>query len=108
MATINAAKALGLESEIGSLEAGKRADIAMFDLKKPYVGVLHRPLSSFVTAGKGSDVRTVLVDGRIVYRDGMFAYLSDPQRVVAEAEKMGRAIIDSAGLSHRLTPPWRL
>jgi 5-methylthioadenosine/S-adenosylhomocysteine deaminase len=108
MATINAAKALGLESEIGSLEPGKRADIAIFDLKKPYVGVLHRPLSSFVTAGKGSDVRTVLVDGRIVYRDGMFAHLSDPQRVVAEAEKMGRAIIDNAGLSHRLTPPWRM
>ena len=57
MATINAATALGLANEIGSLEPGKRADIAMFDLHKPYVGVLHRPLSSFVTAGKGSDVR---------------------------------------------------
>ena len=64
MATINAAKALGLEQEIGSLEAGKRADIAIFDLSKPYVGVLHRPLSSFVCAGKGSDVRAVLVDGQ--------------------------------------------
>ena len=39
-----------LANEIGSLEAGKRADIAIFDLNKPYVGVLHRPLSSFVTA----------------------------------------------------------
>src|SRR3954465_10183475 len=88
MATINAARALGLDSEIGSLEAGKRADIAVFDLKKPYVGVLHRPLSSFVTAGKGSDVRAVLVDGRIVYRDGTFANLSDPRVVIAEAEKI--------------------
>jgi 5-methylthioadenosine/S-adenosylhomocysteine deaminase len=108
MATINAAKALGMDGEIGSLEAGKRADIAIFDLKKPYVGVLHRPLSSFVTAGKGSDVRAVLVDGQIVYRDSAFTGLPDPQAVVAEAEQIGRAIIDKAGLSHRLAPAWRM
>jgi 5-methylthioadenosine/S-adenosylhomocysteine deaminase len=107
MATINAATALGLENEIGSLEVGKRADIAIFDLRKPYVGVLHRPLSSFVTAGKGSDVRTVLVDGQVVYRDGVFKHCSEPQRLVAEAEKIGRAIVDKAGLGHRLAPAWR-
>jgi 5-methylthioadenosine/S-adenosylhomocysteine deaminase len=107
MATINAAKALGLESEIGSLEIGKRADIAIFDLRKPYVGVLHRPLSSFVTAGKGSDVRAVLVDGQIVYRDGVFKHCAEPQRVVGEAEATGRALVDKAGLGHRLAPAWR-
>jgi 5-methylthioadenosine/S-adenosylhomocysteine deaminase len=107
MATINAARALGLDREIGSLEPGKRADIAIFDLRKPYVGVLHRPLSSFVTAGKGSDARIVLVDGRIVYRDGAFAHSADPRHVVAEAEKVGRAAIDKAGLGHRLLPEWR-
>ena len=64
MATINGAKALGLEREIGSLEPGKRADIAIFDLKRPYVGVLHRPISTFVCAGKGSDARAVLVTAR--------------------------------------------
>src|SRR4029079_6708712 len=107
MATINAAKALGLESEIGSLEAGKRADIAIFHLKKPYIGVLHRPLSSFITAGKGSDARTVLVDGRIVYRNGAFANFDDSEGVVGEAEKIGRAIIGKAGLNHRLASAWR-
>lgn len=108
MATINAAKALGLESEIGSLEVGKRADIAIFDLKKPYVGVLHRPLSSFVTAGKGSDVRAVLVDGLVVYRDGTFTNHSNCEEIIADAEAIGRAIIDKAGLGHRLTPAWRM
>jgi 5-methylthioadenosine/S-adenosylhomocysteine deaminase len=107
MATINAAKALGLEKEIGSLEAGKRADIAIFDLDRPYVGVLHRPLTSFVTAGKGSDVRAVLVNGQMVYREGTFAHLANPRRMIAEAEQIGRAIIDNAGLSHRLEPAWR-
>jgi 5-methylthioadenosine/S-adenosylhomocysteine deaminase len=108
MATINAARALGLENEIGSLERGKRADIAIFDLNKPYVGVLHRPLSSLVTAGKGSDARTVLVDGRVVYRDGAFTNLGDSRQVVAEAHKIGRSIIDKAGLNHRLAHTWRM
>src|SRR5688572_18789758 len=108
MATINAAKALGLEAEIGSLEAGKRADIAIFDLDKSYVGVLHRPLTSFVTAGKGSDVRAVLVDGRVVYRDGKFARLAEPRTAIAEAARIGRAIIIKAGLGHRLAPAWRV
>jgi 5-methylthioadenosine/S-adenosylhomocysteine deaminase len=108
MATINAAKALGLEKEIGSLESGKRADIAIFDLLKPYVGVLHRPLSSFVTAGKGSDVRAVLVDGKVAYRNGVFAHLADAQDVIVEAEKVGKAIVAKAGLSHRLAPAWRM
>ena len=108
MATINAAKALGLEKEIGSLELGKRADIAIFDLQKPYVGVLHRPLSSFVTAGKGSDVRAVLVDGKVVYRNGTFTHLADVGGVIAEAEKVGKAIVAEAGLSHRLEPAWRM
>jgi 5-methylthioadenosine/S-adenosylhomocysteine deaminase len=107
MATINAAKALGLDAEIGSLEKGKRADIAIFDLEKPYVGVLHRPLSAFVCAGKGSDARAVLVDGVPVYRDGKFAHLTDSGSVIAEAQKLGKAIVDKAGLSHRLAPHWR-
>jgi 5-methylthioadenosine/S-adenosylhomocysteine deaminase len=107
MATINSARALGLERELGSLEPGKRADIAVFDLKKPYVGVLHRPISTFVCAGKGSDARTVLVNGEIVYRDGRFLRLGDGKHVLVEAEHIGRTILDKAGLSQRLAPAWR-
>jgi 5-methylthioadenosine/S-adenosylhomocysteine deaminase len=108
MATINAAKALGLEREIGSLEPGKRADIAVFDLAKPHVGVLHRPLSSFVCAGKGSDARAVMVDGEVVYRSGKFTHLADIGVVTAEAETIARSILDQAGLSGRLAPAWRM
>jgi 5-methylthioadenosine/S-adenosylhomocysteine deaminase len=107
MATINGAKALGLDSEIGSLEAGKCADIAVFDLKKPYVGVLHRPISSFIYAGKGSDARAVLVNGDIVYRDNAFTRCSDGARIVGEAEQIGRQVLAKAGLSARLEPAWR-
>ncbi len=106
MATTHGAKALGLEAEIGSLEPGKRADIAVFDLKKPYVGVLHRPISSFVCAGKGSDAKVVLVDGQVVYRDGQFPRFADGGRVIAEAERLGRSIVEKAGLAHRFSLPW--
>ena len=108
MATINAAKALGLENEIGSLQPGKRADIAIFDVTKPYVGVLHRPLTSLVTAGRASDVRAVLVNGQTVYQEGCFQNLSEPAKVIAEAQKIGRGAIDRAGLGHRLSPAWRI
>ena len=107
MATINGAKALGLESEIGSLEAGKKADIAIFDMDKPHIGVLHRPLSSFITAGRGSDAKWVLVDGEIVYRQGTFPRLADGKAVIGNAGRAARAILDKAGLAHRLDNPWR-
>jgi 5-methylthioadenosine/S-adenosylhomocysteine deaminase len=108
MATINAAKALGLEAEIGSLEIGKRADIAVFDLARPHVGVLHRPLSSLVCAGKGTDARAVLVDGEVVYRSGQFAHLDNVAGAIAEAEKVGKAVVAAAGLGGRLSPDWRM
>ncbi|MGC1464558.1 MAG: amidohydrolase family protein [Pseudolabrys sp.] len=107
MATINAAKALGLDHEIGSLEAGKRADIAVFDINKPYVGVQHRPISSFICAGKGSDARLVMVDGDIVYRDGAFPHFKDSGRVIMDAEKIAKKVLAAAGLSARLEPAWR-
>ncbi len=107
MATINAAKALGLENEIGSLEIGKRADMAIFDMRKPYIGVLHRPLSNFICAGKGSNARVVLVNGEIVYRDGEFTRSSDGERLCSEAERIGARLVEQAGLGHRFVPAWR-
>jgi 5-methylthioadenosine/S-adenosylhomocysteine deaminase len=107
MATINAAKALGRSSEIGSLEPGKRADIAIFDLRKPHVGVVHRPISSLIYAGKGTDARVVIVDGEVVYRDGAFPRFSDEALVRTEAQRISRAILESAGLGSRLSPDWR-
>jgi len=107
MATINAAKALDLDDEIGSIEVGKRADIAVFDIDRPYVGVLHRPISSFICAGKGSDARCVLVNGDIVYRDGAFARLTDGARVIREGERIARGALGKAGLLHRTEKPWR-
>jgi 5-methylthioadenosine/S-adenosylhomocysteine deaminase len=48
-----------------------------------------------------------MVNGEVVYRDGRFPRLGDGERVVSEAERIGRDIVEKAGLSHRLAPAWR-
>jgi 5-methylthioadenosine/S-adenosylhomocysteine deaminase len=107
MATINGAKALGLDKEIGSLSVGKLADIAVFDTAKPQIGVQLRPISTFVSAGRGADARVVMVNGEIVYRDGKFKHLKDGMATIAEAERVARALLRDAGLEARLQPEWR-
>jgi 5-methylthioadenosine/S-adenosylhomocysteine deaminase len=106
MATLDGARAAGLADEIGSLDVGKQADIAIFDMRRPHVGVLQRPLSAFVCAGKGSDAKVVMVGGKIVYRDGQFMNGPNPEEVLHEAEALGLDLIKSAELSDRLVSHW--
>lgn len=70
MATRDAAELLGLGDSIGSLEPGKRADLAVFDLESPACGVWHDPVAALV--GSGGRVRDVFVDGERLVRDGAF------------------------------------
>jgi 5-methylthioadenosine/S-adenosylhomocysteine deaminase len=60
-----------------------------------------------IYAGKGTDTSIVMVDGEIVYRDGRFPRFPDHARAIAEAQRVANAIVDRAGLAHRLTPHWR-
>jgi hypothetical protein len=48
-----------------------------------------------------------VVNGEIVYRDGKFTRSANPDRVFAEAERIGARLIEQAGLSHRFAPAWR-
>lgn len=70
MATINGAKALGLEHEIGSLEAGKKADITIVDMEKPHIAPVHDPIASLVYCANCSDVEAVIIDGKVVMEGG--------------------------------------
>jgi cytosine/adenosine deaminase-related metal-dependent hydrolase len=85
-ATMGGARALGLEQQIGSLELGKRADVIAVDLSGPHVTPSESidAASLAVYACRASDVRTVLVDGRVVIRDRRFHTL-DVLAVIAEA-----------------------
>jgi len=69
MATIDGARALGLDQQIGSLEPGKQADLIVIDTRVPHLTPLHQPASAVVYAAKGSDVHTVMVGGRLLMKD---------------------------------------
>jgi len=86
MATINGAKALGLEENVGSLEVGKKADIVLVDLSKPHLKPLHNIYASIVYSARGSDVDTVIVNGKILMENRQVKTL-DEQTVMEEAEK---------------------
>ena len=66
MATINGARALGLDSMIGSLEIGKKADIITIGLNKPHLTPIYDEFSHLVYAANGSDVDNVMINGRVV------------------------------------------
>ena len=70
MATINGARALGLEGEVGSLEVGKKADIVLINLDRLHLRPMGRPISTLVHYGMGADVDVVLVDGRLLVANG--------------------------------------
>lgn len=70
MATIDGARALGLDAEIGSIELGKRADLTLLNLETLHTTPHPDPVSTVVYAAEASEVETVLIDGRVVMRDG--------------------------------------
>ncbi|MGD0774722.1 MAG: amidohydrolase family protein [Candidatus Solibacter sp.] len=86
MATIRGARALGMEKEIGSLEAGKRADLITVRIDRPNAQPLYDPVSQMVYALKGSDVRDVMVNGKPVVRDAKILTLNEPQILAKAAE----------------------
>ena len=69
MATINGAKALGRESEIGSIETGKRADISCFDLNSVNFTPKNNLISALCYSAQSADIRHVLIDGNFVMKD---------------------------------------
>src|SRR6266446_5090214 len=70
MATIDGARAMGLEKEIGSLEAGKRADVILVDLNRLHSAPQKDIVSALVYSAVAPDVRTTIVDGRVLLRAG--------------------------------------
>jgi 5-methylthioadenosine/S-adenosylhomocysteine deaminase len=94
MATLGGARALGMQKEIGSLEAGKRADLITISLAAPHATPLYNVFSQLVYALKGSDVEDVVIDGRVVVRDRRLLTL-DVEKVTAEGRRQAERIRSS-------------
>lgn len=96
MATITGARALGLDKEIGSLEAGKRADLITVKIDEPHAIPMYNVISQLVYALKGSDVRDVMVNGKPVVRDRVCLTLNQ-KTVLDKALEYQRAVKKSLG-----------
>lgn len=98
MATIEGARALGLENEIGSLETGKKADVILVDLKR-----LHstpRPkdiVSALVYSAQPNDVMTTIIDGKLLMRDRKLKTLNEKE-VIEEANRESQLLMQRAGI----------
>ena len=91
MATIDGARALGLADEIGSIEVGKRADITIVDLNRVHATPAAEVVSSLVYSTDASDVRTVIIDGRVVMRDRELTTLNETE-VIGEANREAESL----------------
>ncbi|MGI9316308.1 MAG: amidohydrolase family protein [bacterium] len=103
MATIEGAQAIGMEKDIGSLEAGKKADLITIDLSGPHMAPRHRIASTLVYQAMGHEVETVIVDGNILMENGELTMLEpgEERAIIDEAQTASNRVIEKAGIIHR-------
>jgi 5-methylthioadenosine/S-adenosylhomocysteine deaminase len=97
MATIEGAKALHMEKEIGSLESGKKADIILIGLDVPNAVPMYDIYAQLAYALKGCDVETVVIGGRIVMRDHKLLTVNEAA-AIAKAREYQTKVAASLGL----------
>ncbi|MCD8249828.1 MAG: amidohydrolase [Lachnospiraceae bacterium] len=102
MATIDGARAVGLEDEIGSLETGKKADFVVFN---PYLSPkaipMHNPVSTLVYSSTMQNIESVAVDGRFVMEDGVLTTVSDEKKLLREAQKTAESLCERGKITTR-------
>lgn len=101
MATIDGARALGLDGLVGSLEVGKRADLILLDARKPHLTPLHDVYAALVYSARGSDVDTVIIDGKIVMEKRNVKTLNEDE-VMRRAEEKARDLLSRKDTVRRL------
>ncbi|MCI0866552.1 MAG: amidohydrolase family protein, partial [Chloroflexi bacterium] len=98
MATIQGATALGLGEEIGSIEAGKKADLVMFDTKRPEWRTIFNPVNNLVYNADGRSVHTVVLDGRVVVEDHEPLFV-DQWELIQKVQELGENLLARTGIS---------
>jgi 5-methylthioadenosine/S-adenosylhomocysteine deaminase len=97
MATIDGARALHMEKEIGSLEAGKKADLILISLDEPNAVPMYDVYAQIAYSLKGSDVETVVIGGRVVMRNRKLLTVDEPA-VLEKAREYGKSVKVSLGM----------
>src|SRR5579859_249372 len=97
MATIDGARAIHMGKEIGSLEAGKKADLILISLDEPNAVPMYDIYAQIAYSLKGSDVETVVIGGKVVMRDRKLLTVDEP-RVLEKAREYGEAVKKSLGM----------
>lgn len=92
MATIDAARGMGRDHELGSLEVGKRADIVLVDLFKPHLMPINMPVMRLAHFANAGDVDTVIVDGEVLLRGRKVMRLDERAALEDAQEQMDRTI----------------
>jgi cytosine/adenosine deaminase-related metal-dependent hydrolase len=103
MATINGARAVGMADEIGSLEAGKKADLVVIDLDRLHTTPNMNPISTLVYAATGGEVDSVMIDGKWIVR-GQQLLTMDEEQIKVAARDHAIALYKRAGIE--LKPRW--
>ncbi|MBK9082108.1 MAG: amidohydrolase family protein [Rhizobiales bacterium] len=87
LATMGAARVMGLDAEIGSLEIGKKADLILVDLDRPHLQPFYGGYSALVYYARADDVRVAVIDGAIALEDGAPTRLDEPRALARLAER---------------------
>ena len=98
LATISGARSLGLDDQIGSIEAGKKADLVLFDTKRPEWRTIFNPVNNLVYNADGRSVHTVIVDGSIVVEDHQPLFV-DQWQLIQKVQELGENLLARTGVS---------
>ncbi len=102
MATLHGAQALGLGDELGSIEAGKKADLVCFDTLRPEWQAIWNPVNNLVYNADGRSVHTVVVDGRVVV-DAYRQTFVDETRLFGKVQEIGEKLQARTGITFPLS-----
>ena len=97
MATLQGAKALGLGEYVGSIEVGKKADLVLFDTKRPEWRTIFNPVNNLVYNADGRSVHTVIVDGRVVVEDHNPLFV-DEWELIQRVQRIGQGLMERTGV----------
>ncbi|KPF56484.1 amidohydrolase [Novosphingobium sp. AAP1] len=104
MLTVNGARAMGLEGQVGTLAVGARADLVLHDTRRPEWMPLHNPVQQLVWSADGRGVHSVWVDGRRVVDAGRCTTI-DEEQLLAQAQDAAQALVSRSGLPLRMAWP---